>query len=755
MLLLSFLVCGCLFATVKLPNSSKSILVDSNNKRFIVASCAELKVIVDGRLDETAWDDVNFQSEFLQREPNEGQPATERTEVGVLYDNKNIYFGLKCYDSEPDKIIAKEMRRDADMRDDDHINLILDTYHDRRSGFYFVTNPHGSKRDAVLANEGRNYNSAWDGIWTARAQKNDQGWFAEIAIPWKTLRFSEQDSVVWGINFSRTIRRKNEEVFWQLVPRDLGYFGMFRLSEAGTLCGLEDLKMGGNLEFKPYFMGGVENDQVTDFKTDAISDVGLDAKIAVTPNLALDLTVNTDFAQVEADREQVNLTRFSLYYPEKREFFLEGAEVFAFGRSGGRFMRHGGSGVNLFYSRRIGIVSGHEARILGGAKLVGKIGQFNLGVLNMVTDGFIIPADDEDEEDEQIPSSNYTVIRLRRDIMRRGSIGMMFLNKEDIKSTDYNRSFGIDGYFPLNRHFTISGTIAGTFEPNDDGSKPEHLMDKNLAGTLSLNYDSDLWDFSLSYMDVGDDFNPEVGFVRRTDYRYTNASINYSPRPNGRSSIRQFSYRLSGNYRTDHDNRMLDNEINASFTIRFQNSSRFTIGVQKENEYIDYDWEVRDGFLIPEDTYGGWDGYFRYSTDQSKDISARMDASYGTYFTGKSTRLGFGGRMTRIPRLRVELDYNHYFVDLPEGSFKTNTLGLRTFYFFSTELFLKAYVQWNGDKLSFEGKEKIVSNILLRWIYKPGSDLYLVFNDGRLVGPGGTEIQNRTVMAKMTFFWRK
>ncbi|MFH1941845.1 MAG: carbohydrate binding family 9 domain-containing protein, partial [bacterium] len=283
------------------PN--EDVLTDENGKRYITAVCADEKIRVDGDLDDAAWEDALFQGSFIQREPNEGEPATERTEVGILYDEDNIYFGIKCYDSQPDKIVATEMRRDAMMFNDDTFSIILDTYHDKRSGFFFTTNPYGARRDQVIANEGRNINSAWDGVWTCKAKMNEDGWFAEIAIPWKTLRFAEGDSAVWGVNFSRTIRRKNEDVYWQLIPRQYGFFGMFRLSEAGCIRGIADLKMGGNVELKPYFMGGMEKDLATDFQIKRMNDVGLDAKLALTANLALDLTVNTDFAQVEADQE--------------------------------------------------------------------------------------------------------------------------------------------------------------------------------------------------------------------------------------------------------------------------------------------------------------------------------------------------------------------------------------------------------------------------------------------------------------------
>jgi hypothetical protein len=756
-LVLSFvLLTGRSWAEDPLKNSEQnnSILRDENGKRYITAARTETPLKVDGLLNDPAWQNAQFQGQFTQREPKEGAPASEKTEVGFLYDERNLYIGVKCYDSEPARIIAREMRRDAIVDDDDYFEMVLDTYHDHRNAYYFITNPHGVKREALMANEGRDYNPAWDGVWLCRAKITEEGWFIEMAIPWKTLRFAEDGSSAWGFNCARMIRRKNEHAYWQLIPRDFGRgAGIFRLSEAGSLHGIAEAKMGGNLELRPYFMGGMENDSNTNFATDRLSDIGLDAKVALTANLALDLTLNTDFAQVEADQEQVNLTRFSLYYPEKREFFLEGAEVFSFGGSGDFRWHNGDTDMNLFYSRRLGLVDGHEARILGGAKMVGKVGKYQVGVLNILTDDVSYQ---EEDVTTQVNAANFTVVRLRRDILRRATIGMMFLNKEDLHSPDFNRSLGLDGHIPLSLYFTVSGYLAATFGPEEtDDGQAINMNTQNMAGKLSLDYNSDLWRASASHLDIGAHFNPEVGFIRRTDFRLSNASIEYAPRPKQSSVIRQFGYQLEGSYRSDHDSRMLDNELQASFSIEFQNSSRFSINVQRESEFIDYDWEVREGFLIPEGTYTGFMYSVNAESDKSRAIAGGFDIDYGSYYTGRQMSLGLDSTITRLRRLRMELDYRHNFIHLPEGNFHTNTFGLRMFYFFSTDLYVKAYVQWNDDKYYNAGRERIVSDILLRWIYSPACNLYVVYNDARLVGPGNTEIANRTLMVKVTYFWRK
>ncbi len=739
---------------LKNSQQNNSILRDADGKRSITAVRRETPLKVDGLLNDPAWQNALFQGQFTQREPDEGAPASEKTELGFLYDDNNLYIGIKCYDSEPGKIIAREMRRDAIVDDDDYFEFVLDTYHDHRSAYYFITNPHGVKREAKMANEGRDYNPAWDGVWSCKAKITEEGWFVEIAIPWKTLRFDEEGSSAWGFNCARMIRRKNEHVYWQHIPREFGrQAGIFRLSEAGSLHGIADAKMGGNLELMPYFLGGMENDSNTNFATDRMSDIGLDAEIALTANLALDLTLNTDFAQVEADQEQVNLTRFSLYYPEKREFFLEGAEVFAFGGGGGNHWHRGESDMDLFYSRRFGLVDGHEARILGGAKMVGKVGKYQVGLMNILTNDVTYR---EEDLSTTVNGANFTVVRFRRDILQRATIGMMLLNKEVMHSSYFNRSLGVDGHFPLSLYFTVSGYLAATFGPEktEDGQTIDRNK-QNLAGKISLDYNSDLWRASLSHLDIGAQFNPEMGFIRRTDFRLTNASIEYAPRPKQSSVIRQFGYQLEGSYRSDHDNRMLDDKLGASFSIEFQNSSRFSINIQRQSEFIDYDWEVREGFLIPKGTYTDFMYSLSGESDKSRAIAGGIDIDYGNYYSGHQMSIGLNSTITRIRRMRTELEFRHNNIRLPDGNFHTNTLGLRMFYFFSTDLYVKAYLQWNDDKYYNAGKERIVSDILLRWIYKPACNLYVVYNDARLVGSGNTEIVNRTLMVKVTYFWRK
>lgn len=749
----AFSVLNTLFANAPLVDTPADVAVDTDGFRTIESTTAAMHIKIDGVLNEPAWQHAAFQSHFVQREPNIGEPATERTEVALLRDQHFLYIGVKCYDSEPEKIIARQMRRDARMDDDDQFQIVFDTYRDRRNGYYFVINPNGCRRDASFGDEGKSYNSDWDGIWQAAAKVNEKGWFAEIAIPWKTLRFAESDTATWGANFSRSIRRKNEQVFWQLVPRDAGRMGLFRLSQAGSIVGLSGMKAGGNLEVKPYLLGGVAKDASTDFHVKNVQNFGIDAKVNLSSNVAMNLTWNTDFAQVEADQEQINLTRFSLYFPEKRDFFLDGAETFNFGGQSISGRRGSGNGIRLFYSRRIGIEDGNQQPLLYGVKLFGKAGKFQTGVLNVMTEAMTATADDEQQF---YPASNFTVIRLRRELLHRSSVGFMLLNKEQINSEHYNRSGGFDIHLPLTDRFTVSGAVAATYGP--DAVEDDEIIkmdEKNKAGSIEIAYDSDLWDAQFSHLNIQDNFNAEMGYVRRTNIKNSEAEIEFSPRPKHLPSIRQFRFRLRGNYMTDQNNVMQESEVSPNFGIRFQNGAFIYSGWSIQNEYIDEDWEVRPGFIIPSANYVSQRLFVFVSTDESRAFSGGMMASYGGYYTGKRLLLRPRLQMSQSKHLSTELDVSFNYVSLPEGDFHAQTFGCRLYYYFSTKFYVKAYVQLNDDRLSNDGDRISLANLLLRWTFRPGSDIYLVYNDRRLFGASKGQVANRTIMAKATFFWRK
>jgi hypothetical protein len=725
--------------------------MDDDGYRYIDTHRAYDKITLDGQLNEEDWQVINFQSSFFQREPIFGLIASEKTEVAVLEDSSYLYIGIKCYDTDAYGIIANEMRRDARLTNDDYFEIVIDTYHDHRNGYHFTINPNGARTDATFADEGRSFNSNWDGIWDCATRITDEGWFAEIAIPWKTLRFEEGAKKGWGVNFGRMIRRKNEYTLWQLISRDAGRMGFFRLSQAGDMNGLKTKKAGGNIEAEPYFLGGLAKDFENGSDYTVVKDIGLETSFALTSNLNLKLSWNTDFAQVEADQEQVNLTRFSLYFPEKREFFLDGAEIFNFG---GVSMSGRGSSTStprLFYSRRIGIADGNQQPILGGAKLTGKSGAYQIGFINMQTEDFSAFSEDEDRVVDY-PAVNYSVVRLKRELFKRSSIGIMFLNKQENAANVYNRSLGIDGIFPITDKFSISSTLSGTIDPETKSLNPNN---KNLSGNLSVRYDSDLWDFQFYYMSIQENFNAEMGFIPRTNIRYTSGQTEYTPRPSKLKSIRQLRYQFSYSYLTDQQNTMLYTRISPSFTLYFQNSSWISLGLQREADVIDEDWEVREGLIIPKDTYWEWDSYLWVSTNESKDISFRLRSNYGNYYSGDRVSLSPRIEFKNLKNFRADLNFGYTHVSLPVGEFDIRTIGWRLYYYFSTNLYLKAYLQWKDDREATDGDRIAVSNILLRWTYSPGSDIYLVYNEGRRIGPTGHRISNRTLLLKTTFFWRK
>ncbi len=536
---------------------------------------------------------------------------------------------------------------------------------------------------------------------------------------------------------------------------------MYRMSEAGQIHGFNNLKMGGKFELKPFTTGGAQHDESTDYATKTLKDAGLDLKINLNSTLTADITYNTDFAQVEADQERVNLTRFSLFFPEKRGFFLEGAETFTFGKSGGGGFRPQAGNIQLFHSRSIGIEERNQIPILGGARLNGKVGKYTIGFMSIVTEktSYVEEDDDEDKEENEeetiivVPQTNFNVFRLKRNLFSRSSAGLMLLDKQE-KDGSYNRSFGLDSNFPVNENLTFYILGAGSYSATEN-SEIENPNKNNLAANAGLNWQSDLWEFSSSILDIEQNFNPEMGFIRRTDIRLSETSIQYSPRPEKWQAIRQFEFRIGGQYQTDHQNHLLNRKMETEFQIRFENSASLSFNLENEFEYLDEDWEIRDGYIIPMKGYDNTEFRLRYFSDRSHKIGGRLNLSRSKYFTGTRTGGGIDLDIKAHPKFNANIDINYNLVKLPEGQFHTTAASTRLIYSFSTDFYIKAYLQWYDDKLQNEGKIRFSGNIILRYIYKPGSDFYLVFNQENLRGNGEDILNNRTVMAKMSYFLRK
>ena len=503
---------------------------------------------IDGELDEAFYRTTPSISDFVQSVPDEGATPTEHTEAWIAFDDSsNVYVSGRVWDSAPEsEWVANEMRRDAQqIRSNDNFGVFLDTFYDRRNAVTFYVNSLGAFTDMQITNEG-NANRDWNPIVDIQTGRFDGGWTVEIAIPFKSLRYRAGREQVWGIQLRRNVIRRNEWNYLTFLPLSVagtGSQGLFRVSMYGTLVGIEAPPSGLNLEVKPYAISGLETDMTVDpvISNDVNVNAGLDVKYGITENLTADLTFNTDFAQVEVDEQQVNLTRFSLFFPEKREFFLEGRGIFDFGRGGstggggfrggGRRLGGGGSSgggaPTLFYSRQIGLQDGEPIPILAGGRITGKIGSFDVGGLSIQTD---------DHPDVGAESTNFTVLRLRRDILARSSVGVLFGNRStSIKGNGgSNQAYGVDASFAFFDNVSFLTYYAKT--------RTEGLHGNDESYRSRFNYAADKWGASIDHLMVGDDFNPEVGFVRRKDFRQTSASGRFSPRPESISWIRRLTF---------------------------------------------------------------------------------------------------------------------------------------------------------------------------------------------------------------------
>src|SRR2546422_769077 len=586
---------------------------------------------IDGLLDEPAWSLAQPATEFLQQQPAEGAPASERTEVRVLFDDKNIYFGIRAFDSDAKHINARELVRDADFSNDDAIAILLDTYHDRRNAFRFVVNPLGTQQDALITDEGRDINVTWNGSWISAGRIDDKGYTVEIEIPLTTLRFKEGIES-WGLNVSRIIRRKNEENLWTGWQRS---FGLERVSQAGELTGVEEIRRRRLREIKPYASGewrkGVPLVGREGFDAGVRARAGLEvAKIGITPSLTAEFTVNPDFGQAEVDDQIVNLSRFSVFFPEKRDFFLENSGIFLFGRQGEN---------QAFFTRRIGLTdNGAPVPIDYGVKVTGKIGPYNLGFLQVQTRKL-----GETSTSFGIPRQQFSVLRVKRDILKRSYIGAVLVNRQGattVRGSNYNRVGGIDAEFNLTDHYKVKAFWMGSATPGI----------RSGAGSSRLEsvFENDLYRFITLYEDVGAKFNPEVGFIERNAIHQYFGQAAYKPRPKFIPHVQQMEFETQIEYYTD-----------------------------------------RAGKLY--ETSGG--------------ITWRPNS-----------------------HLLVDLSETYNKVRLREGNFTTSLFSGRLNYNFSRKLLTSALIQMNsGARLS-------VINGRLRYIYRPNSDFFIIYNQSTGAG---------------------
>lgn len=700
----------------------------------VEAKKVEVTIQVDGRLDEKAWQNTSAVNAFFQREPRQGNPVSERTEVRLLYDINNLYIGFRCCDSEPQKIVANEMRRDMQLLDNDCVEIFLDTYHDHRTAFYFSTNPLGAQRDGTIIGEvdDDEQNWDWNGVWDNASHIDSAGWTAEIAIPFKTLRYHKADELIWGVNFARYIPRKREEAFWSPILRDFGSYGKYRASAYGHLTGLQHLQQPTKLEFKPYGLSGLQRDFTDNLSYERKFDIGVDAKYHVTPNLTTDISWNTDFAQVEADQEQVNLTRFELFFPEKRDFFLEGAGIFRFGE---RTFSLPAS--VLFFSRRMGLSEDNEPiPILGGVKMTGKTGSFNIGLLNMIAKQTSYTNDNDDHV--TIPRTNFSVLRVQKDILNNSSMGFIGLNKESLDDGGYNRNVGIDANIFLCSKAQVSGFLAKTFSPGKTGD--------DWAAYGDFFFIDDFWTLLVAQNTIQDNFNAEMGFLPRPGTRKTQVNFGVSPRP-GIFGIRQLT--TFNDFYFYHKQRgELESRFNATgLWVVFENGATFLARLDHKFERLTETFEIHESINIYPGKYTFNNFFGEFTSDKSKAFSGSMNITIGDFYDGAIWGYGLGANLKLASRLTANLELSYNDINLSTGDFSTTLLGTRVLYTFSSRLFAKAFVQWNSIE------DTILSNFLLNFIHTPGSDLFLVYNEELNIDGKTLKTKNRTLMLKFTYLF--
>ncbi len=651
---------------------------------------------LDGRLDEPAWKLAEPIGPLIQRDPREGEPATEETEVRILFDEQALYFGIVCRDRTPAAIVSTQLTRDADLEVDDRVLVVLDPFFNQRSGFFFEVNPAGARADGQIANNDEHRSYDWDGIWDAAARITPEGWVAEIMIPFKTLRF-KPGQTVWGLNIERHIKRRNENDRWASPRRDIW---ITNLAAAGRLEGLTDVRQGRGLDIRPFVSGGHEN-------REGKFEGGMDIIKNLAPNLNASVTVNTDFAETEVDARQVNLTRFPLFFPEKRSFFLEGAGVF-------EMAGLGRSAVLVpFFSRRIGLLGDQTVPILAGAKIVGRQGDYNIGFLDIQT---------RDSDTLGVKGQNLLAARVSRNIFRQSWVGAI-VTRGNPEGAGSNSLVGADARLATSEFRGGKNLSLDLFffRTEDEAS---HTSD--YAGGFRLDYPNDLWDIALTSIQIGEDFRPALGFVPRTGIRRTNLGIEFKPRPQG-LGIRQFFFELRPEYISNLENRVQNWRVfTAPFNVRTESGEHLEVNYIPEYEHLDAPFEINPGVVLPAGSYQWRRFRTEVNTATKRPWVADLALWWGGFYNGTRRQLEAALTWKANTHVSVAAGLERNDVTLKQGKFYTQILSLRGNYNLSPNVSWANFIQYDSESRVFGVQSR------LRWILKPGNDLFLVFNRGWL-----------------------
>jgi Domain of unknown function (DUF5916)/Carbohydrate family 9 binding domain-like len=661
-------------------------------------------IAVDGRLDEPAWQRVEPATNFIQWEPHPEAPASEQTQVRFLFDDDNLYVGARCWDSKAHSLTVHELKQDFESREEDVLAIFIDSLHDQQSGFSFWTNPAGARRDVQIFQDDAQRSVDWDGVWNVKVTTDETGWTAEFVIPFKTFRFSNAIQQEWGLNILRRVKRKNEDSYWSPLPRR---YRTMRPSMSGTLTGLEGIRQGRNLKIKPYAIASVTELASDGLTNHGDANGGIDLKYGLTQSQTLDVTYRTDFSQVEADQQQVNLTRFNLFFPEKREFFLENSGVF--GVSGGGGPSAGGTAnVVPFFSRRIGLsAAGTPIPIVGGARVSGTTGPYDVGLLAMKT-----------ERHGDVPSNAFLVGRFRRNFQSSSSVGVILTSRDSTRSGDHNELYGVDTLLRFfQRKLDVSAYLLGTDTPGRQGGNQARLFDAAWVDNA--------FSVGARYETVQPNFNPEVGFVRRKDTTHYAGEGSWQPRPRNNTYVRNFDLTLGADLYQDGAGRVETREQTVGTGIAFQNSSALTFDVTNTFDRLATPFAIQPTVIIPVGDYAYRRASLNYSSNRGRGLSGNVKVSSGEFWDGRSRSAEGGVELRPNYHLDANLTFSRNQVQLPAGRFTTTLVGLRLLYAFTSNAFLNSFLQYNATTSEFS------ANTRFNIIHRPLSDLYVVYNEQR------------------------
>ncbi|MFK5889341.1 MAG: DUF5916 domain-containing protein [Flavobacteriaceae bacterium] len=653
------------------------------------------KIIFDGNLNEAFWQQAPHISNFTQRELNFGQPATERTEVAVVYNNNTLYIGVWCYQKDMTKLVAKSMNTDFDYEADDNFQIMISPFNDNRNGYLFVTNPNGARADIQIYS-GEDGNEDWNGVWDVKTSLTDKGWFAEVEIPFSTLQFKKGQELTWALNFERDIVSENEQALWQGWSRDNSIYAVVN---AGRLEGIKDISYAQKFEFKPYGLSARQSS--TNAKIGYSIRAGADLNVNLSPTLKLNLTTSTDFAQVESDRIPVNLTRFNIFFPEKRQFFLEGFDLFNF---------YLGDRNNAFYSRRIGIKDGKQVPIVVGARVFGKVGKNNIGFLNI-----------QEGASANSPATNNTVLRYKRDIGAQSYIGGFFTNV--VNNGFSNQVLGFDALYQTSKFFKNKNlAVAGKITTNLDHFS---FQDNALTYRISIDYPNDLIDNFMAVASMQKDFNPALGYIRRSNYNSYTWSLRVTPRWFSKWGVKRMLFKPWGftvyNTNTTGELESVSNETRPLGAV-FKSGERFEINFIQNFDRLDRHFDVTDNISIPTGKYWMHKYEVQFETYKSRKVWAFLLYNFGDFYTGRIKTFESELGINFSKHLNLSGSYTWNTVNLPEGNFTTNEIATYLNYAFTTRLNLSLFGQYNSLD------EVMIYNIRLHLIPKIGSDFYFVYN---------------------------